>query len=177
VVDTPVVEASSDGPKPDRSALIREFLGLNRRRMRGDPPLGVAELERWMTLRKELETALGSVPDQAGAARRRALRVPTHLKVRCSHESHDEISFVKEISEGGIFLATPHPPAPGTPLHLQLEGLDDDEEALEVEGVVVWTREASSENGPAGMGIRFTHLDEVQREAVACLVEHALRSL
>jgi len=99
--------------------------------------------------------------------------VPTHLKVRCSHDSEDRIDTANEISEGGLFLPTDNPLAPGTPLCLELEGLDDGE-PLQVEGVVVWVRDHATPDGPVGMGIRFANLDEVQRQAVCFLVERAL---
>ena len=171
------MEAKASSPSGEETAqLIPEFVALNRRRTRGNPPLDVRELERWMELRVRLEQALGSVPGGQEARRRRALRVPTHLKVRCSHDSADQLNVASEISEGGLFLATEKPLAPGTPLHLDLEGLGDGS-PLEVEGVVVWVRDQSAGDSPPGMGIRFTNLDDVQRQAVDYLVEHALSSL
>jgi uncharacterized protein (TIGR02266 family) len=169
------VKASTSGGE-DTTQLIPEFVALNRRRTRGDPPLDVRELERWMELRALLEKTLSPQPDGQEARRRKALRVPTHLKVRCSNASSDQLSVANEISEGGLFLATENPLAPGTPLHLDLEGLDEGS-PLEVEGVVIWVRDQGGDDSPAGMGIRFTNLDEVQRQAVEYLVEHALTSL
>ena len=47
---------------PDLSSLVSEFLPLNRRRLHGDPPLGLRELERWMELRERLERLLRRRP-------------------------------------------------------------------------------------------------------------------
>jgi uncharacterized protein (TIGR02266 family) len=157
------------------SALVEEFVPLNRRRTRGDPPLSIAELERWMELRSLLERALAGKPpvDDQHRPMRRTLRVPTHLKVRFSRGSTIDVSATKEISEGGLFLITRRPLAPGTPLHLEIEG-GDPGAPIDVEGTVAWVRRADDENGPAGMGIRFDHPDEEKRAAIGALVEQAL---
>ena len=157
------------------SALVEEFLPLNRRRTRGDPPLSIAELERWMELRSLLERALAGKPpvaDQRGPMRR-TLRVPTHLRVRFTRGSTIDVSATKEISEGGLFLTTRRPLAPGTPLHLEIEG-NEPGAPIEVEGTVAWVRRADDEKGPAGMGIRFDHPDEEKRAAIGALVERVL---
>ena len=157
------------------SALVEEFLPLNRRRMRGDPPLTIDELERWMELRWLLEHALGadSPMDDQGRPLRRTLRVPTHLKVRFTRGAIIEFGATEEISEGGLFLATRRPLAPGTPLYLEIDANQADH-ALESEGTVAWVRETDDDNGPAGMGIRFEHPDPETQAAVAALVERAL---
>jgi uncharacterized protein (TIGR02266 family) len=159
---------------PETASLVREFLALNRRRTRGDPPLGVEELERWMELRPLLEEALGCVGRDPRRTRRRALRVPTHLKVRFRHGAVGGLGRARDVSEGGLFLVTDRPLAPGTPLHLELEAAG---RQVEVEGVVVWLRESEGATGPPGMGVRFDNLDESERRAVAELVENALADL
>jgi uncharacterized protein (TIGR02266 family) len=155
------------------TALVEEFLPLNRRRTRGSPPLSIAELERWMELRWLLEHSLaGKLPiDDQGRPMRRTLRVPTHLNVRFTRGSTIDISSADEISEGGLFLITRHPLAPGTPLHLEIETGSADG-PIEVEGTVAWVR--SSEDGPSGMGIRFNYPDQETLAAIGALVERAL---
>ena len=157
------------------SALVEEFLPLNRRRTRGDPPLTIAELERWMELRCLLEHALaGRSPiDDQGRPMRRTLRVPTHLKVRFTRGSTIEVSSTQEISEGGLFLITRRPLSPGTPLHLEIDG-GDPGGPIEVEGTVAWIRRTDDGDGPAGMGIRFDHPDQEKQAAIGRLVERAL---
>ncbi len=155
--------------------LVEEFLPLNRRRTRGDPPLTIAELERWMELRWRLEHALAekTPTDDHGRPTRRTLRVPTHLKVRATRGSAVEVISSRNISEGGLFLVTRRPLAPGTPLHLEIEGRDGSA-PIEVEGTVTWVRGADGEKGPAGMGVRFDHPDPEKRDAITALVERAL---
>jgi uncharacterized protein (TIGR02266 family) len=157
------------------SALVQEFLPLNRRRTRGDPPLTIAELERWMELRWRLEHALaGKTPiDDQDGPMRRTLRVPTHLKVRFTRGSTIDISSTQEISEGGLFLITRRPLAPGTPLHLEINAGDLDA-PIEVEGTVTWVRSRDDGSGPTGMGIRFNFPDQEKQAAITTLVERTL---
>jgi uncharacterized protein (TIGR02266 family) len=169
VVDSPSVSLL------EPAALVEEFLPLNRRRTRGDPPLTIAELERWMELRWRLEHALAENPPTGdhGRPTRRTLRVPTHLKVRATRGSTIEISSSRDLSEGGLFLVTRRPLAPGTPLHLEIEGRDRGV-PIELEGTVAWVRGTDDENGPAGMGIRFDYPDPEKQAAISALVERAL---
>lgn len=128
-----------------------------------------------MELRWRLEHALaGKSPiDDRGRPMRRTLRVPTRLKVRFARGSTIDISSTEEISEGGLFLITRCPLAPGTPLHLEIDaGVLD--ATIEVEGTVRWVRSRDDGNGPAGMGIRFDHPDEEEQAAILTLVERAL---
>ena len=90
---------------PDLPALVAEFVPLNRRRVRGNPPLSVAELERWTELRELLEYEFGTANPPLAGTRRRALRVPTHLKVRTSGRG-DAVSNLRDVSEGGAFIET-----------------------------------------------------------------------
>jgi uncharacterized protein (TIGR02266 family) len=164
------------GDSLDPAELVREFLPLNRRRTRGNPPLRVAEFERWMELRGLLEQILGFVPPDpaAAVAPLRSLRVPTHLKVSCLHGSDCDLAQAKNLSEGGLFLATRRPLAPGTPVHLEIQS---DAGSVEVEGTVTWVREAQNPGGEAGMGIRFENVSPETGEQIAGLVEQVLEAL
>ena len=122
-----------------------------------------------------LEHALAERPTTGdhGRRTRRTLRVPTHLKVRATRCSTTEVSSSRNISEGGLFLVTRRPLAPGTPLHLEIEGRDGSA-PIEVEGTVTWVRGSDDEQGPAGMGICFDHPDPEKQAAISALVERAL---
>ena len=159
---------------PGAAPLIQSFLELNRRRVRPNPPLTPRELERWTDLRWQLEALLGD-DAQLGERLRRALRVPTDLPVRVCGPHTEELSSAREIAEGGLFLATSHPAPVGTPLQLRIHG--DGGDSVEVKGTVAWVRERASEQGPAGMGIRFEDLDPEPFEGIADLVQQALAAL
>jgi uncharacterized protein (TIGR02266 family) len=166
--------ASRSRLAPETAGIVQEFLVLNRRRLRGGPPLSPDEAQRWTELRWQIEEAM-SGPVARNGNQRKALRVPSNLEVECSDSASRELGSAKEIAEGGIFLATERPFPVGTPLHLRLTG--DGGETVEVDGAVVWVRPPGSDGGPPGMGIQFSNLDESQREAVAYLVEEALAAL
>lgn len=159
--------------RPGDAKQVREFLALNRRRTHGNPPLGVEELERWLELRLIVD---GIINGREGSRPgRRALRVPTHLKVRIDADGRDELGRATDLSEGGIFLATERPLEKGTPIRLKLEG--DDGREVEVEGIVAWTRETDPDQAPAGMGVQFECLDDEQSRAIAELMHEALSAL
>jgi len=159
---------------PETTSLVREFLALNRRRLRGNPCLSPHEKKRWIELRGQIEEGLsGSAPPNG--ARRRALRVPSQFTAECWDSASKELGCAEEIAEGGVFLATERPFPIGTPLRLRLTG--DRGETVEVRGAVVWVRSLESGGAPAGMGIEFSNLDQSQWEAVAYLVEQALAAL
>jgi uncharacterized protein (TIGR02266 family) len=154
--------------------MVQEFLALNRRRVRGNPQLSLEEQRRWTDLRWQIEAAMcGSTARHRPP--RRALRVPSNLKVECGDGANTELGSAQEIAEGGIFLATHRALDVGTPVHLRIMG--DAGETVEVEGAVVWVRRPGMPGGPPGMGIEFANLDASQREAVAYLVEEALVAL
>jgi len=162
----------------DLPSLVSEFLPLNRRRLHGDPPLGVRELERWMELRERLERMFGARPPLQASerSRRRSLRVPTALKARYQAAGRAASSPVADLSEGGLFLATEAPLAPGTPLRLEL-GDASGAPPVCVASRVVWARGVGDIGGPAGMGLCFVDLGDDTAAAVATLVEGALSRL
>lgn len=161
--------------KPETARMVQEFLGLNRRRIRGEPQLSTTERERWCELRWVIEAALSGSTARIGA-RRKTLRVPSNLSVECSKPTSSGPGRAREISEGGMFLTTERPSPVGTPLRFRLIG--DRGETVEVEGAVVWVRPPpGTDERPPGMGVEFSNLDESQREAVAYLVEEALAAL
>jgi uncharacterized protein (TIGR02266 family) len=157
----------------DSATLVREFLPLNRRRVRG-AALSVEELERWNELRDRLEELLGCAPPASGQ-RRRALRVRTHLKLLVTTSVAQELLHAHDLSEGGLFVRTQRPLPTGTPLQLDLQ--DRNGHSVELEGTVAWVRSEPDGLGPPGMGVAFHALTEWDRALLNELVEAALESL
>jgi len=162
--------AAEDGETADP---IEQFVALNRRRLRGEP-LGAAELARWGELRDGLAERLGASPPDSGRPRR-ALRVRTHLKLLVTTQAAQELLHAHELSEAGLFVVTTRPPAPGTPLQLELQ--DRAGRLLELEGSVAWVRREADACGPAGMGIALHALSDRDRLLLGEFVEAALESL
>ena len=157
---------------PDLPALVAEFVPLNRRRIHGNPPLSVAELERWMELREFLEYQFGSNNPPLAGSRRRALRVPTHLKVNTSGRG-DSVSNLHDISEDGAFIETSEPLEPGTPLKLEIDP-GDGKPPLQVDAVVRWSRDIANMDGPAGVGVEFENVEDEDFAALESIVDRAL---
>jgi uncharacterized protein (TIGR02266 family) len=173
VETVPVHESLPVETERDSAALVREFVPLNRRRMRGEA-LAVDELERWSELRDRLEELLGCCPPPAGQ-RRRALRVRTHLKLLVTTSVAQELLHAHDLSEGGLFVRTQRPSPPGTPLQLELQHRSG--RSVDLEGTVAWVRSAPDGQGPSGMGIAFHALSDWDRALLNELVEAALESL
>jgi uncharacterized protein (TIGR02266 family) len=155
------------------SELVAEFVPLNRRRLAGDPPLTVLDLQRWGELRDLLAYEFGHKP-HLGAGAARPLRVPSHLKVRYGEAGEEGV--LSNLSEGGVFIQSEQPLAPQTPLRLQIEPGDADS-VIEVDAVVAWNRELANLDGPAGFGVSFQNLGAAECTAIAELIERSLREL
>jgi uncharacterized protein (TIGR02266 family) len=158
--------------KPALTALVAEFVPLNRRRVRGDPPLSVGELERWMELRELLEYEFGNANPPLAGSRRRQLRVPSHLKVRTSGAA-EAVSNMRDVSEGGAFIETSEILEPGTPLRLEIDP-GNGEPSLQLDAVVRWGREIGNMDGPAGVGVEFENVEDEDFAAIERIVDRAL---
>jgi len=155
------------------SQLVAEFVPLNRRRIAGDPPLTVIDLQRWRELRELLAYEFGNTTP-IRAAVERPLRVPTHLKVRYGADGAEAV--LSNLSEGGVFVNCGKPLAVGTPLRLEIDP-GDGENPIEVDARVAWIRELSNRDGQAGFGVSFQDLGAAEASAIGQLIERALREL
>ena len=153
--------------------LVAEFVPLNRRRVQGNPPLSVLELERWSELRDLIAYEFGHTPPIGPARQPRHLRVPTHLKVRYDAEGHQAAS-IENLSEGGLFVRCSEPLSPGTPLHLEIEG--GAAGTVTLEAVVVHSRDLENLDGPAGFGVEFQNVEAEEHLRILRLIETALAS-
>jgi len=153
------------------SQLVSDFVPLNRRRMAGDASLTVLDLERWGELRDLLAYEFGYKP-HLGPGGERALRVPAHLKARYGETGEEGV--LCNLSEGGVFVQCARVLAPGTPIRLYIEPAEGDE-AIEVGGVVAWSRELPNLDGPTGFGVSFQGLGAAEMIAIGELIERALR--
>ena len=99
-------------------------------------------------------------------------RVPTSIKVHFRKASSLLFAYSVNISRGGLFLATEKTFENGTPVELELEipGIG----ATMVKGDVSWARHEDSEQGPKGIGIKFSYLDEKLSSFIDHLVSNFL---
>ena len=110
----------------------------------------------------------------APAERRRAPRTP--LTLRVDYSTVDELfsEFTRNVNEGGLFIETETPPPMETRVALEFK-LPGSGEPIRARGRVAWIRDASPEEGPAGMGVEFEQLGAEARKHIDALVRE-LRS-
>jgi uncharacterized protein (TIGR02266 family) len=146
---------------------LMEFAELNRRRLFGCPPLEMPDLERWQQLQGSLVKRFQADP---GDGKRVHERLPTHLHVEMISEDGTSKTAgpSMNLSEGGIFLATTSLLEVGTQLQLYLAS---SERTVEVQGVVAWTRSEGTDEGPPGMGVRFTEMENSQRSHIEQILD------
>jgi uncharacterized protein (TIGR02266 family) len=161
----------------DVQSSLAEFADLNRRRLFGFPPLAVDELERWLELRSLLECHFGAQEprDWTGIERREFLRLPTHIRIEFGKRAKHQFATVRDVSQGGLFIATRRPLELGSEVQLMLE-LDFADTPLEVSGTVAWVRAEPRGDEPAGMGISFSKPDPEVRQAISRIVQKAASS-
>jgi uncharacterized protein (TIGR02266 family) len=151
--------------------LVSEFVPLNRRRTQGNPPLSVLELERWSELRDLIAYEFGHAPPIGRMRQPRHLRVPTHLKVRYGSDP-EQSGTIENLSEGGLFVRCAEPLAVDMPLHLELEL--EGEPPLQLDAVVVHSRDLDNLDGPAGFGVAFKDVEAEDYAVLTRLIERAL---
>jgi uncharacterized protein (TIGR02266 family) len=152
--------------------LVEAFTPLNRRRVRGDPPLDVHELERWSELRDQIAFEFGHAPPVGPTPQPQHLRVPTHLKVRYG-AAGEHAGMLENLSEGGLFVRCGSPLAVGTPLRLEIDGAESGT-PLHLEAVVIHARPVVNRDGPAGFGVAFRDVGPEQQAALLRMVEGVL---
>jgi len=123
---------------------------------------------------------MGEGNDKAnGADKRSHPRVDFFRKVKVTipDESTAVDLFAGNVSEGGMFLRSNRPLGKGRKI-----GLDFDVDNVPVrvdEGEVAWSKPfepISVDGAPAGMGIRFTRMDDASRQRIASFIEEELRN-
>lgn len=76
----------------------------------------------------------------------------------------DHLFNTRDVSQGGLFIIHSHPPAIGTELTLRIVEIESDSP---VKAVVRWTQTWGNKNNfPAGFGVEFTEISELQKEQI-----------
>jgi uncharacterized protein (TIGR02266 family) len=105
---------------------------------------------------------------------RKSERVDARLRCWCEGGNVTFYARIANLSEGGLFLRTSTPLEEGSRAILRLQGGEPGEE-IRAEATVVWTR-PDHHVGPAGMGMRFEHMDSRILEAIRRIMTMELRS-
>jgi uncharacterized protein (TIGR02266 family) len=155
--------------------LLRAFLALDKQRKAGG--LSPTEMARWSQLKSALNRHFDPSIKEQHERSRESVRVPLDLNV--DFESRGEVKkcLMKNLSTGGIFVATESPLPLGTPFNVRIR-IEDTGEEIELPGEVVSVgASANLSEEKHGMGIRFIHLSEAQCEKIAEFSEQAMRKV
>ena len=157
----------------DMPGLLRAYLALDKRR-RADG-LSPIDMARWAQFKGALNRHFQPDLNEQHARSRESVRVPLDLNV--NFESRGEIRkcLMKNLSAGGIFVATESPLPLGTPFNVRIR-IERTGEEIELPGEVVSVgASANLSEEKHGMGIRFIHLSEAQCEKITEFSEQALK--
>ena len=157
----------------DMPGLLRAFLALDKRRKAGG--LSPADMSRWSDLKSALNRHFEPDVKEKHAESRETVRVPLDLNV--NFESRGEIRkcLMKNLSAGGLFVATETPLPIGTPFNVHIR-IERTGEVIELPGEVVSVGvSANLAEEQHGMGIRFVHLTEEQIQQVTEFSEKAMK--
>jgi Tfp pilus assembly protein PilZ len=152
-------------PSPDEVTkllpLVREYGKLERKRTgAGVTP---SEFSRWSELRRHLEGKFPQGQRPPEGERRRNLRLPTKMLVEFHSEGDLQAALIRNISRGGLFIATATRPEIGTHLNLLISVGEGKQIQLPVEVASTSFPGPSSEKG---IGCKFGRLDSEQQAIV-----------
>jgi uncharacterized protein (TIGR02266 family) len=157
----------------DMPGLLRAYLALDKRRKAGG--LSPPDMARWAQLKSALNRHFEPSINEKNSRSRESVRVPLDLNV--NFESRGEVSkcLMKNLSAGGLFVASESPLPLGTPFNVRIR-IERTGEEIELPGEVVSVGASPDlAEEQHGMGIRFVHLDDAQREQIAEFSEHAMK--
>lgn len=104
-------------------------------------------------------------------------RAPVTLEVRIQYPHLDQLvhECSSNMSLGGMFVRTIDPPPVGTSFRFAID-VADEVTMVAGEAEVVWTQTDDDPRHPAGMGVRFTRMDEITRRIIFQLVDRHIQT-
>ncbi|MCA9624682.1 MAG: TIGR02266 family protein [Myxococcales bacterium] len=125
-----------------------------------------------------LEASATGAHDKPPSSRRQTLRVPSHLAVRFETAAVFQRAYLRNISEGGVYVATAHPFEMGHRFALTIF-VDDggDELLLEVEVVWVNRRPSPSSGLEPGVAVAWLDLHPEDKARIKAIVHRAVDDL
>jgi uncharacterized protein (TIGR02266 family) len=158
---------------PNMPGLLRAFLALDKRRKAGG--LSPTDMARWSQLKGALNRHFQPDVKEQHARNRESVRVPLDLNVNFESRGEVRKCLMKNLSTGGIFVATESPLPLGTPFNVRIRIKRTGEE-IELPGEVVSVGASPNlAEEKHGMGIRFVHLTEDQQAQVVEFSEDAMK--
>ena len=108
---------------------------------------------------------------------RNTARIPfeTEVRIRFSDMESFVSETAKNISLGGMFIATSEPAEVGTRFRFHLD-IAGEVRFISGQAEVRWRRTQAANGVPAGMGVEFTDLDEVSKSIIFRLVDNYIQT-
>ncbi len=157
----------------DMPGLLRAYLALDKRRKAGG--LSPADMARWSQLKNALHRHFEPNVEEQHAQSRASVRVPLSLNVNVESRGEVRKCLMKNLSAGGIFVATESPLPIGTPFNVRIR-IEKTGEEVELPGEVVTLGVSANLAEEAhGMGIRFVNLTAIQHQQVTEFSEVAMK--
>lgn len=108
--------------------------------------------------------------------RRREQRIKRRLPARFECRGHTHLSFISDVSEKGLFLASPHVYPPGSAIQIEL---NSPKNKCRLEGQVAWSKHVPRHLFnlfKGGMGVRLKPTDQLEfRRLLAPEPSHGYR--
>jgi len=108
-------------------------------------------------------------PSSRRISRRRNVRHPVSWVVDVRNGEHFLYASIANVSELGLFVATPTPMPEGTEVHLRFQ--PPGHESFEVRGVVRWVNTVSSGVPNPGVGVSLMGVDTATKERIKALIQ------
>jgi type IV pilus assembly protein PilZ len=137
-----------------------------------------ADFEPDLRAQARISRALASVPEKGGSERRATRRIAMRLAVRFGTVDHLRKEYTTNISAGGMFIRTEHPPAMNEVVQVSLAlpgaGAPLDARAMVVHRVT--PEEARQRGVDPGVGVQFVESDDRFRERIDQIIAGAAGS-
>jgi uncharacterized protein (TIGR02266 family) len=157
----------------DLKATIKLFKELDEKRaQRG---LTEAEHAQWFECKEVIERFLSEGEDLPPSSRRSTLRVPSHMAISFENAGAFYKAYLRNISEGGVYIATEQDLRMGDRFHLTV-ALEDGGEQVTLKVEVVWVNKQPSPGSglEPGVGVAWLDLSPDKKAQIKRVVHRAL---
>ncbi len=167
---------ASDAMSTELERAIANFKRLDE--TRSERALSPEEQERWFDAKEQIELLGTANTDRPPSSRRQMLRVPTELDVTFADAAGFEKAYLRNISEGGVYIETSHVFEIGDRFELNIL-VEDPGASLELPVEVVWVNASpSAASGlKPGAGVAWLTLLPEQRILIKSIIHRALDHL
>ena len=145
---------------------------------RADGSLTSEEEPAWVAAKERIERLTAPGEEMPPSSRRHTLRVPSQLEVTFEDERGFERAYLRNISEGGVYVATAHPLKMGDRFRLSIL-VDASGEALDLPVEVVWVNRSPSPGSglDPGVGVAWLDLSLEHKASIKAILRRALDDL